>query len=59
MQQVMISNYVNAGLTAVFMFVVFAVLFYSIKAIRKARSAGDRTDRETAYVALQPHEVNV
>jgi carbon starvation protein len=59
MQQVMISNYVNAGLTAVFMFVVFAVLFYSIKAIRKARSVGDRTDRETAYVALQPHEVNV
>ena len=59
MQQVMISNYVNAGLTAVFMFVVFAVLFYSIKAIRKARSAGDRTDREAAYVALQPHEVNV
>jgi carbon starvation protein len=59
MQQVMISNYVNAGLTAVFMFVVFAVLFYSIKAIRKARSAGDRTDRETAYVALQAHEVNV
>jgi carbon starvation protein len=41
------------------MFVVFAVLFYSIKAIRRARSVGDRTDRETAYVALQPHEVNV
>jgi len=59
MQQVMISNYINAGLTAVFMFVVFAVLFYSIKAIRRARSVGDRTDRETAYVALQPHEVNV
>jgi pyruvate/proton symporter len=59
MQQVMISNYVNAGLTAVFMFVVFAVLFYSIKAIRKARGAGERTDRETAYVALKPHEVSV
>jgi carbon starvation protein len=55
----MISNYVNAVLTAVFMFVVFAVLLYSIKAIVKARSVRDRTDRETAYVALRPQEVNV
>src|SRR5690606_3270887 len=30
MQQVMINNYVNAGLTALFMGVVLAVLFYSI-----------------------------
>jgi len=58
MQQVMISNYVNAVLTAVFMFVVFAVLLYSIKAIVKARSVRDRTDRETAYVALRPQEVS-
>ncbi len=59
MQQVMISNYINAALTAVFMFVVFAVLLYSIKAIAKARNVGVRTDRETAYVALQPQEVEV
>ena len=59
MQQVMISNYVNAALTAVFMFVVFAVLLYSIKAIVRARNVRDRTDRETAYVALRPQEVNV
>jgi carbon starvation protein len=39
----MISNYSNAALTAVFMFVVFAVLLYSIKAIVRARSVGDRT----------------
>jgi hypothetical protein len=31
---------------------------YSIKAILKARGAGDRTDRETSYVALQPHQVS-
>ena len=59
MQQVMISNYVNAALTAVFMFVVFAVLLYSIKAIVRARGAGGRTDREAAYVALQPQGVSV
>jgi pyruvate/proton symporter len=59
MQQVMISNYVNAALTAVFMLVVFAVLLYSIKAIARARNVQDRTDRESAYVALRPQEVNV
>jgi carbon starvation protein len=59
MQQVMISNYINAALTAVFMIVVFAVLLYSIKAIVRARSVGVRTDRETAYVALWPQEVEV
>jgi carbon starvation protein len=59
MQQVMISNYINAALTAAFMVVVFAVLLYSIKVIVKARSVDVRTDRETAYVALWPQEVEV
>src|SRR5690554_6055339 len=52
MQQIMINNYVNAGLTALFMFVVLAVLFYSVGAVRKARANPARTDRETPYVAL-------
>ncbi|MEX2125779.1 MAG: carbon starvation CstA family protein [Woeseia sp.] len=56
MQQVMVSNYVNAGLTALFMIVVFAVLFYSVKAIVKARGESERTDRESAYIALGPQE---
>ena len=59
MQQVMISNYINAALTAAFMCVVFAVLLYAIKAIVRARNVRDRTDRETDYVALQPQEVNL
>ncbi|KGM53487.1 carbon starvation protein A [Lysobacter daejeonensis GH1-9] len=59
MQQVMINNYINAGLTALFLFVVFAVLVYSVKAILAARREGSRTDRETAYVALKPHEMNL
>ena len=58
MQQVMVSNYVNAGLTALFMIVVFAVLIYSIKAIVKARGKRERTDRESAYVALATQEVS-
>ena len=54
MQQVMINNYVNAGLTALFLFVVFSVLFYSIGAIAKARRSSERSDRETPYVATDP-----
>ncbi len=59
MQQVMVNNYVNAGLTALFLFVVFAVLVYSVKAILAARASSARTDHETPYVALKPNEVNL
>ena len=59
MQQIMFNNYVNAGLTALFMFVVLAVLFYSVGAVRKARANPARTDRETAYVALSEEQQKV
>lgn len=52
MQQVVVNGYVNAGLTVLFLFVVFSVLAYAVRAIAKARAIGERTDRETAYVAL-------
>ena len=52
MHQIMINNYVNAGLTALFLLVVISVLFYSVAAILKARRSAGRTDRETPYVAL-------
>ena len=59
MQQVMVNNYINAGLTALFLFVVFSVLVYSVKAILAARASSARTDRETPYVALKPSEMNL
>ncbi|MEN1959039.1 carbon starvation CstA family protein [Luteimonas sp. MJ246] len=59
MQQIMINNYVNAGLTALFMFVVLAVLFYSVLAVRKARANPVRSDRETRYVALTEEQQKV
>jgi carbon starvation protein len=58
MQQVMVNNYINAGLTALFLFVVFSVLVYSVKAILGARASSVRTDHETPYVALKPNEAN-
>ncbi|MGN0859846.1 MAG: carbon starvation CstA family protein [Stenotrophomonas sp.] len=57
MQQVMVNNYVNAGLTVLFLFVVLAVLVYSFKTIRAARANPQRSDRESAYVALKPEQV--
>ena len=59
MHQIMFNNYVNAGLTALFMFVVLAVLFYSVGAIRKARANPARSDRETPYVALTEEQQKV
>jgi len=59
MQQVMVNNFINAGLTAVFLAVVLSVLVYSVKAIGAARRAGARTDRETAYIALSPQEAHL
>jgi len=57
MQQVMINNTINAGLTVLFLFVVLAVLVYSISTIRAARANPQRSDRESAYVALRPEQV--
>jgi len=52
MHQVVINSYVNTGLTVLFLFVVFSVLVYAIRAILKARASSERTDRESPYVAL-------
>jgi hypothetical protein len=59
MAQIMFNNYVNAGLTALFLGVVLSVLFYSVLAIRKAQANPARTDRETAYVALRADQMNL
>ncbi len=57
MQQIVVNAYVNTGLTVLFLFVVFAILAYAIKTIVAARRSPQRTDRETPYVALEPHQM--
>jgi len=52
MQQVITNGYVNAGLTIIFLAVVFSVLFYAIKEIIKARLSTERTDQQTSYIDL-------
>ncbi|CAN7208167.1 carbon starvation protein A [Pseudoxanthomonas sp. LjRoot143] len=59
MHQVVINSYVNTALTVLFLFVVFSVLLYAVKAILKARASSERTDRETPYVALTEEQQKV
>ncbi|MBP3982950.1 carbon starvation protein A [Pseudoxanthomonas helianthi] len=57
MHQVVTNAYVNTTLTALFLFVVAAVLVYSIKSIVAARRNPQRSDHETPYVALTPAQM--
>jgi carbon starvation protein len=56
MQQVVVNSYVNTGLTVLFLFVVFTVLLYAVRAILKARRNSERSDRETPFVALSDEQ---
>lgn len=57
MQQIVVNAYVNTSLTVLFLLVVFSILFYALKTIAAARRNPQRTDKETPYVALQPHQM--
>ena len=48
MRQVILNDYVNAGLCALFISVVLAMVFYGVKAIAEARRSEAPTTRETA-----------
>ncbi|MGH8432915.1 MAG: carbon starvation CstA family protein [Pseudomonas sp.] len=49
MQHVIINAYTNAGLTTLFLLVVFSILFYALKVGTAAWSNKGRTDKETAF----------
>ncbi|MDR1076640.1 MAG: carbon starvation protein A [Xanthomonadaceae bacterium] len=57
MKSVVFNAYVNTGLTVLFLIVVASILLYSIKTIVAARRNPERTDKETPYSALKPHEM--
>ncbi|KQN64570.1 carbon starvation protein A [Erwinia sp. E602] len=52
MQHIVINNYTNAGLSILFLIVVYSILFYGFRAWQKARRADTRTDCETPYVEV-------
>ncbi|GAB7528796.1 carbon starvation CstA family protein [Pseudomonas sp. 3A(2025)] len=54
MQHVIFNAYTNAGLTILFLFVVFSILFYALKVGRAAWTKTERTDKEAPYQAMPP-----
>jgi len=56
MQQIVVNAYVNATLTALFLLVVMGILFYSVRTIIKARRNPQRSDQQSAYVALSEQQ---
>ncbi|MCU7220513.1 carbon starvation protein A [Pseudomonas brassicacearum] len=52
MQHVVFNAYTNAGLTVLFLVVVFSVLFFAIKVGFAALGRKERTDKETPFQAL-------
>lgn len=52
MQHVIFNAYTNSGLTILFLFVVFSILFYAIKVGRAAWTTEARTDKEAPYQAM-------
>jgi len=52
MQHVIFNAYTNATLTALFLFVVFSILFYALKVGVAAWGTKERTDKEAPFQAL-------
>ncbi|MGE8154235.1 carbon starvation CstA family protein [Pseudomonas vancouverensis] len=52
MQHVIFNAYTNATLTALFLFVVFSILFYALKVGISAWGSKERTDKESPFQAL-------
>ena len=52
MQHVIYNAYTNATLTALFLFVVFSILFFALKVGIAAWGSKERTDKEAPYQAI-------
>ncbi|NQD55730.1 carbon starvation protein A [Pseudomonas sp. CM25] len=52
MQHVIFNAYTNAGLTILFLLVVFSILFFALKVGYAAWGRKERTDKETPFQAL-------
>ena len=52
MQHVIFNAYTNATLTALFLFVVFSIMFYAIKVGIAAWGSKERTDKEAPFQAM-------
>ncbi|MEI7262027.1 carbon starvation CstA family protein [Pectobacterium carotovorum] len=59
MNHIVTNNYTNAGLSILFLIVVYSIIAYGIKAALAARKVAERTDQETSYVPVPEGGVKV
>ncbi|MDC9582012.1 carbon starvation CstA family protein [Xenorhabdus sp. PR6a] len=59
MNYIVVNNYTNAGLSILFLVVVYSIIIYGIKTAIKASKNPERTDNETPYVPVPEGGVKV
>ncbi|MBP6122100.1 MULTISPECIES: carbon starvation CstA family protein [Providencia] len=59
MNHIIINNYTNAGLSILFLVVVYGIIFFGIRVAMKAHKNPERTDKETPYVPVPKEGVKV
>ncbi|CAM3906679.1 carbon starvation CstA family protein [Xenorhabdus thuongxuanensis] len=59
MNHIVVNNYTNAGLSILFLIVVYSIIIYGIKAAVKASKNPERTDNETPYVPVPEGGVKI
>ncbi|MBD1227613.1 carbon starvation CstA family protein [Xenorhabdus griffiniae] len=59
MNHIVVNNYTNAGLSILFLIVVYSIIIYGIKTAIKASKNPERTDNETPYVPVPEGGVKV
>ena len=52
MSRVVLNDYINAGLCAIFMFVVVSIVVFGIRSVQRARAENQPSARETPYETL-------
>jgi len=52
MHQIILNNQIDAGMAALFLFLVVSILIFTIPACRKALAQKQRTDQETPYAPI-------
>ncbi|NTX80238.1 carbon starvation protein A [Serratia proteamaculans] len=52
MNHIVVNNYTNAGLSVLFLLVVYSIIFYGVKTAMAARKNPNRSDQETPYVPV-------
>lgn len=52
MHHIVVNNYTNAGLSILFLVVVYSIILYGIRTALRARRSEQRTDKETTFIPV-------